>query len=99
MGCTPKLYADNLLCVCRDPDLLVRAARFTTCSARRPGFSPAKCSLPKLRAAIRGAVLVTAAAFSQGWCGLGHAGRASGVRSCLLCCLVSISFDEAVSCS
>ena len=26
----PQLYADNLKCVSRDPDLLLNAARFTT---------------------------------------------------------------------
>ena len=29
-GVEPQLYADNLKCVSRDPDLLLRAARFTT---------------------------------------------------------------------
>ena len=43
----PELYADNLKCVSRDPDLLLRAARFTTGYVRLVGQEPApsKCVL------------------------------------------------------
>ena len=30
VGVEPQLYADNVKCVSRDPDLLLNAARFTT---------------------------------------------------------------------
>ena len=43
----PQLYADNLKCVSRDPDLLLSAARFTTGYVRLVGQKPApsKCVL------------------------------------------------------
>ena len=37
----PQFYADNLKCVSRDPDLLLRAARFTTGYVRLVGQEPA----------------------------------------------------------
>ena len=41
------MYADNLKCVSRDPDLLLNAARFTTGYVRLVGQEPApgKCVL------------------------------------------------------
>ena len=41
----PQLYADNLICVSRDPDLLLNAARFTTGYVRLVGqeVAPSKC--------------------------------------------------------
>ena len=47
MGVQPQLYADNLNCVSRDPDLLLNAARFTTGYVRLVGQEPApsKCVL------------------------------------------------------
>ena len=47
VGVQPQLYADNLKCVSRDPDLLVNAARFTTGYVRLVGQEPApgKCVL------------------------------------------------------
>ena len=46
-GVQPQLYADNLKCVSRDPDLLLNAARFTTGHVRLVGQEPApsKCVL------------------------------------------------------
>ena len=46
-GVQPQLYADNLKCVSRDPDLLLNAARFTTVYVRLVGQEPApsKCVL------------------------------------------------------
>ena len=46
MGVQPRLYADNLKCVSRDPDLLL-SARFTTKYVRLVGQEPApsKCVL------------------------------------------------------
>ena len=46
-GVQPQLYADNLKCVSRDPDLLVNAARFTAGYVRLVGQEPAlsKCVL------------------------------------------------------
>ena len=43
----PQVYADNLKCVSRDPDLLLQAARFTTGYVRLVGQEPApsKCVL------------------------------------------------------
>ena len=41
VGVQPQLYADNLKCVSRDPDLLLDAARFTTGHVRLVGFEPA----------------------------------------------------------
>ena len=38
-----SLYADNLKCVSRDPDVLLRAARFTTGYVRLVGQEPAPC--------------------------------------------------------
>ena len=45
----PQLYADNLKCVSWDPNLLLRAARFTTGYVRLVGQEPApsKCVLLK----------------------------------------------------
>ena len=45
VGVQPQLYADNLKCVSGDPDLLLRAARFTTGYVRLIGQEPApsKC--------------------------------------------------------
>ena len=40
-GVEPQLYADNLKCVSGDPDLLLRAARFTTGYVRLVGQGPA----------------------------------------------------------
>ena len=47
VGVQPRLYADNLKCVSRDPDLLLNAARFTTGYVRLVGQEPArsKCVL------------------------------------------------------
>ena len=47
VGVQPQLYADNLKCVSRDPDLLSNAARFTTGYVRLVGQEPApsKCVL------------------------------------------------------
>ena len=44
-GVQPQLYADNLKCVSRDPDLLLKAARFTTGYVRLVGQEPvpSKC--------------------------------------------------------
>ena len=42
-GVQPQLYADNLKCVSRDPDLLLSAARFTTGYVRLVGQEPAPC--------------------------------------------------------
>ena len=46
-GVQPQLYADNIKCVSRDPDLLLNAARFTTGYVRLVGQEPApsKCVL------------------------------------------------------
>ena len=46
-GVQPQLYADNLKCVSRSPDLLLHAARFTTKYVRLVGQEPApsKCVL------------------------------------------------------
>ena len=45
VGVQPPLYADNLKCVSRDPDLLLAAARFITGYVRLVGQEPApsKC--------------------------------------------------------
>ena len=47
VGVQPQLYADNLRCVSRDPDLLLSAAPFTTGYVRLVGQEPAptKCVL------------------------------------------------------
>ena len=49
VGVEPQLYADNLECVSRDPELLLSAARFTTGYVRLVGQEPApsKCVLFK----------------------------------------------------
>ena len=46
-GVMPQLYADNLKCVSRDPDLLLSDARFTTGYVRLVGqeLAPIKCVL------------------------------------------------------
>ena len=46
-GVQAQLHADNLKCVSREPDLLLRAARFTTGYVRLVGQEPApsKCVL------------------------------------------------------
>ena len=47
VGVQPQLYADNLKCLTRNPDLLLSAARFTTRYVRLVGQEPApiKCVL------------------------------------------------------
>ena len=47
VGVQPQLYADNLKCLSRNPDLLLHAARFTTKYVRLVGLEPApsKCVL------------------------------------------------------
>ena len=47
VGVQPQLYADNLKCVSRDPDLLLNAAQFTTGYVRLVGqeLAPSKCVL------------------------------------------------------
>ena len=47
VGVQPQLYADNLKCLSRSPDLLLRAARFTTQYVKLVGQEPApsKCVL------------------------------------------------------
>ena len=47
VGVQPQLYADNLKCVSRDPEVLLGAARFTTGYDRLVGQEPAlsKCVL------------------------------------------------------
>ena len=47
VGVQPQLFADNLKCVSRNPDLLLSAARFTTRYVRLVGQEPApsKCVL------------------------------------------------------
>ena len=47
VGVQPQLYADNLKCLSRDPELLLHAARFTTKYVRLVGQEPApsKCVL------------------------------------------------------
>ena len=47
VGVQPQLYADNLKCLSRNPDLLLSAARFTTRYVRLVGQEPApsKCVL------------------------------------------------------
>ena len=54
-GVEPQLYADNLKCVSGDPDLLLRAARFTTRYVRLAGQEPApsKCVLLSTSRAVR----------------------------------------------
>ena len=54
-GVQPRLYADNLKCVSRDPDLLLNAARFTTGYVRLVGQEPAprKCVLMRTSRAVR----------------------------------------------
>ena len=54
-GVSPKLYADNLKCVFRDSDVLLRAARFTTGYVRLVGQEPApsKCVLLSTSRAVR----------------------------------------------
>ena len=39
-GVQPQVYADNLKCLSRDPDLLLAAARFTTGYVRLVGQDP-----------------------------------------------------------
>ena len=54
-GVSPQLYADNLKCVSRDSDLLLRAARFTTGYVRLVGqeLAPSKCVLLCTSRAVR----------------------------------------------
>ena len=57
-GVSSQLYADNLKCVCRDPGLLLRAARFTTGCVRPVGQEPApgecECVLLSTSKVVRG---------------------------------------------
>ena len=54
-GVQPQLYADNFKCVSRNPDLLLRAARFTTGYVRLVGQEPApsKCVLLSTSRVVR----------------------------------------------
>ena len=51
----PQLYADNPECVSSDPDVLLRAARFTTGYVRLVGQEPAprKCVLMSTSRVVR----------------------------------------------
>ena len=55
VGVQPQLYADNLKCVSRDPDLLLNAAKFTTGYVRLVGQEPApnKCVLSSTSRVVR----------------------------------------------
>ena len=55
VGVEPQLYADNLKCVSRDPELLLSAARFTTGYVRLVGQEPApsKCVLLSTSRVVR----------------------------------------------
>ena len=55
VGVEPQLYADNLKCVSRDPDLLLSAARFTTGYVRLvdQDSAPSKCVLPSTSREVR----------------------------------------------
>ena len=55
VGVQPQLYADNLKCVSRDPDLLLNAAKFTTGYVRLVGQEPApsKCVLLSTSRVVR----------------------------------------------
>ena len=52
---SPQLYADNLKCVSRRPDQLLRAAQFTSACVRLVGQEPApsKCILMGTSAVVR----------------------------------------------
>ena len=54
-GVQPQLYADNLKCISRDPDVLLRAAGFTTGYVRLVGQEPApsKCVLSSTSREVR----------------------------------------------
>ena len=56
VGVQPQLYADNLKCVSRDPEVLLNAARFTTGYVRLVGQEPApsKCVLVSTSRVVRG---------------------------------------------
>ena len=56
VGVQPQLYADNLKCVSRDPEVLLGAARFTTGYVRLVGQEPApsKCVLVSTSRTVRG---------------------------------------------
>ena len=55
VGVEPQLYADNLKCTSRDPELLLRAARFTTGYVRLVGqeLAPSKCVLLSTSRVVR----------------------------------------------
>ena len=55
VGVQPQLYADNLKCVSRDPEVLLSAARFTTGYVRLVGQEPApsKCVLMSTTRVVR----------------------------------------------
>ena len=55
VGVQPQLYVDNLKCLSRNPDLLLSAARFTTCYVRMVGQEPAprKCVLLSTSGEVR----------------------------------------------
>ena len=55
VGVQPQLYADNLKCLSRNPDLLLSAARFTTRYVRLVGQEPApsKCVLLSTSGEVR----------------------------------------------
>ena len=55
---SPQLYADNLKCVSRDPEVLLSAARFTTGYVQLVGQEPApsKCVLMSTSRVVRGSM-------------------------------------------
>ena len=55
VGVQPQLYADNLKCLSRDPELLLHAAKFTTQNVRLVGQEPApsKCVLLSTSRVVR----------------------------------------------
>ena len=58
VGVQPQLYADNIQCVSRDPEVLLSAARFTTGYVRLVGQEPApsKCVLMSTSRTVRGSM-------------------------------------------
>ena len=55
VGVQPQLYADNLECLSRNPDLLLHAARFTTKYIRLVGqeLAPSECVLLSTSGEVR----------------------------------------------
>ena len=67
VGVQPQLYADNLKCVSRDPEVLLSAARFTTGCVRLVGQEPAPSKCVRMSTSRAGLFLMRVIGGLSSW--------------------------------